>query len=191
MRLGIDFDGTVADITDAKIRFAREHFNEDITPRETYREHGIGRLGEERFIRMVHEAHATAWTLSMQPMAGALESLHTLAADHDLFIVTARNDDEIDWARQWLERHDLPIQDVLHTSREPKTAACESLGVHLMLDDSPYVLRGLAGTDLHLALIDAEYNRDDELPARTHRVEGWTAFEELVARVAGTTAPAR
>ena len=52
-----------------------------------------------------------------------------------------------------------------------------------MLDDSPYVLRELEGSGLHLALIDAEYNRTGELPERVHRVEGWTGFADLVEQV--------
>ena len=61
MRLGIDFDGTIADTTDAKIRYALERFGETVTPIETYSEDGMRRLGEERFREMVEASHATDW----------------------------------------------------------------------------------------------------------------------------------
>jgi uncharacterized HAD superfamily protein len=183
MRLGIDFDGTIADTTDAKIRYALERFGETVTATETYSEEGMRRLGEERFREMVEASHGTEWTLTMQPMPGAVEALHDLGTEHELFVVTARNDDEIGWAREWLEPHGLPFIDVVHTSRESKAIACDALAIDLMLDDSPYVLRQLEESRLQLALIDAEYNRAGELPERTHRVEGWTGFADLVGGV--------
>lgn len=181
MRLGIDFDGTVADTTEAKVRYALQHFGERVTGLETTGPHGAKRLGQERYVEMVEAVHQTEWTLSIVPMPGAIEALHALAERHDLFIVTARNDDEIGWAREWLRPHGVRFRDVVHTNRAPKDAACESLGIDVMLDDSPYVLRQLESLDTHLALMDAEYNRASEYPARTRRVIDWSAFTDLVA----------
>jgi uncharacterized HAD superfamily protein len=183
MRLGIDFDGTIADVTEAKIRYARERLGEDLTPLETNRAQGLPRLGERRYVQMVEATHATDWTLTMRPMLGAIEVLQALAEHHELFVITARNDDEIGWARAWLEPHGLPFRDVIHTSRGSKAAACETLAVDLMFDDSPLVLRELEPCALHLALIDADYNRHLDLPDRAHRVDGWPAFHSLVSTV--------
>ncbi|MEZ4502270.1 MAG: hypothetical protein R3C39_06570 [Dehalococcoidia bacterium] len=181
MRLGIDFDGTVADTTEAKVRYALERFGERVTGLETTGPHGAERLGHERYLEMVEAVHRTEWTLSIAPMPGAIEALHALAEHHELFIVTARTHEEIGWAREWLRPHGVPFRGVVHTNREPKDAACDTLGIDVMLDDSLYVLRQLEGVGAHLALMDAEYNRAGDYPVRTRRVIDWSAFIDLVA----------
>jgi len=180
MRIGLDFDGTIIDTTAAKMRFAREAFGVELTALETWGAIGRERIGEERFVEMVRAAHEEL-TLTTPPMPGAAEAIRRLARDHQLFVVTARNDVEVRWAERWIATHAPAISAVVHTSRAPKLDACRELGVELMLDDIPGVLHEIAEAGVGAALIEAEYNRDTPRHARVRAVPHWRDFVALCA----------
>lgn len=186
MRIGLDFDGTIADTTTAKIRFARETFGVELSALETWGQVGRERIGDERFMEMVRAAHEEL-TLAAPPMPGATEAIARLARDHELYVVTARNDVEVPWAERWVAAHAPAIREIVHTSRAPKLDACRALGVELLLDDIPAVLHDIAEAGLDAALIEAEYNRDAPRHERVRAVPHWREFVALCARQAAAS----
>jgi uncharacterized HAD superfamily protein len=186
MRIGLDFDGTIVDTTTAKVRFAREAFGEELSALETWGQVGRERIGEARFMEMVRASHEEL-TLTAPPMPGARDAIARLARDHELFVVTARSDDELPWAEQWVAAHAPAISSVVHTNRGPKLDACRALEIELMLDDIPSVLHDLAEAGLGAALIEAEYNRDQPRHERVHAVPHWRDFVALCARQAAAS----
>ena len=187
MRIGIDFDGTIADTTATKIRYALEVFGESITPVETFGLAGRGRLGDQRYVEMVQAAHQ-GWTHQAPPMPGALEAMRRLAVAHDLYVVTARNEDEVGPARQWLREFAVPAVEIVHTAGASKVDACRDLDVALMLDDLPTVLGELVGAGIEGALLETPYNRDLERHERLYLVPSWDHFVALAERLSATPA---
>lgn len=182
MRIGLDFDGTIADTTGAKIRYAREVFGLELNALETWRAVGEPRLGAERFREMVVAAHHEH-TEFTEPMPGVLEVIERLAVDHQLFIVTARTDAEVEWARRWVTARALPVQAVEHTNRASKLEASRRLGLDVLLDDSPPVLLDIAEAGIGAALIETEYNRALPRHLAIELVQHWPHFEELCRRL--------
>jgi 5'(3')-deoxyribonucleotidase len=187
MRIGLDFDGTIADITWAKIRYARDAFGVELLPEQTARATGIPVLGAERYEQLVDAVHGSDLSLQMPPMPGALEAIERLASTHELYIVTARTDPEAELARAWIEECGMYVDGFVHTVRGSKAAACLDLNVAVHLDDNPGVLADLGET--LPALIDAPYNRAQPRDSRVQVVEHWHAFEALVESLA--VAPGR
>jgi uncharacterized HAD superfamily protein len=183
VRIALDFDGTISDLIGGYVLYAREHFGVDVPY-----ERAIGQrppyLGEERHGEMVRAVLGSEFALSLDPLPGARQAIERLRGEHELFVVTARNDDEVPWAHRWMERHGIEVEDFVHTSRGPKLEACTALGATLILDDSPPVIDELHGTDVTPVLIDAPYNREAALPDGARRVEGWPEFEALCAEMA-------
>lgn len=182
MRIGLDFDGTIADTTGAKIRYAREVLGLEVTPLETWRAAGEPRLGAERFREMVVAAHHQ-YTESTEPMPGVLEVIERLAVDHELFIVTARTDAEVEWARRWVVDRALPVQSLEHTNRASKLEVSRRLALDVLLDDSPPVLLDIAEAGIGAVLIETEYNRALPRHLAIELVRHWPHFEELCRRL--------
>src|SRR5262245_15835765 len=122
MKIGLDFDGTIADTTTTKIQYALETFGEAISAVETFGA-GRSRLGENRHREMVRASYR-GWTARTEPMPGALEAIERLAHEHELYVITARVEDEIDHARAWLSERSVAVIEVLNTARAKKIDAC-------------------------------------------------------------------
>jgi uncharacterized HAD superfamily protein len=184
MRIGLDFDGTIADITWAKVRYAREAFGVDLAPEQTARPSAEPVLGRERYDDLVRVVHGSDLSLEMPPMPGALEVIDRLTVDHELIVVTARLDDEALLARQWLQAHEVPVSDLVHTARGSKADACRALDIRVHLDDLPRVFADIDHARTLPALIDTPYNRTQSRLAHVRVVEHWLAFEALVGEIA-------
>jgi uncharacterized HAD superfamily protein len=179
MRIGIDFDGTIADITTAAILYGREHWGVELRPEQTWGASGIEVVGgRERYDQMFRDLHTTPLGLEVPPMPGALDVLSRLAEEHEIHVVTARNEDEGEWARRWLERHGLTVAGVCCTSRAPKLDACRELRLSVLFDDFVDNFKHL-GPSTAAALLDAPYNRDLQREPHIRLVEHWHAFEAL------------
>ncbi len=182
MRIALDFDGTIFDLLGAWIDHARERYGVDIPPDRAWL--GPDRyLDEHRHREIVLALVTSELTLDVSPLPDAREAMTRLAADHELFIVTARHEEEGRWAERWLDHHSIAVQGFAVTSRGPKLEACRAFGASLLLDDSPAVIEELHGSDVTPVLMDAPYNRAATLPPGVTRVEGWPAFETLCAEL--------
>src|SRR5688500_11880145 len=71
----------------------------------------------------------------------------------------------------------------------PSSTIAWALGVSVLLDDLPYVLRDIAGSSVQAVLLETPYNRAQELPGGTQTVADWPAFIELCTRLAGQRQP--
>ena len=183
MRIGLDFDGTFADVITAKIAYAREYFDVELAPHETWREQAVQRVGPERYEAMLAELFATDRTLEIAPLPGAIEVSHRLAERHELVVVTARNDAERGPAEAWLRQHEVPIARFVHTSRAPKPPVCADLGIGVLLDDWANSFIDMREETVS-ALLDAPHNGHVDEPHIT-RVPDWHAFEALVRQLEG------
>lgn len=188
MRLGIDFDNTLADFVSLIQRLTRERTGFELRGLpERYPEaddlepviHAA--IGRERWEALLAEIHETDLTLQMDPQPGAVEVARRLAAQHDLVIVTARDHRESESVHRWLEQHRIPIRGFVATNRAPKAphAIEHSLAVHL--DDTASVLEAFDEAHPTVpALIAHPMNARATRAAHWRSVEDWLAFEALV-----------
>jgi hypothetical protein len=184
MRIGLDFDGTIAAWGSAMDRWMREQTGRPLEATRDVRE----QLDGDRLREMIRTIMAGELTLAMEPVPGALEAIERLSANHELRVVTARYDYEALWARRWLEQHGLGHIPLEYTDRGPKIGCCDRLGLSVMLDDTPAVLVEVAGTATLPVLLHSRFGAAIELPARVRTVPDWPMFEDVCAEVAGTVA---
>ena len=191
MRIGLDFDGTLMDIALAKQQYIKATWDIDLTIAETGRAGALPVLGEERYLEMVVAVHRTDVSLDAPPIPGALEVTERLIEAHDVVVITARLDEEIELAREWLRRYGLGGVEVVHTGWETKRAAWDRYATEVHLDDTPLVLT-YHPDEMVPALLHTPYNAALERCTETQSIEDWLAFERLVAtleseRAAATT----
>ncbi|MCO6450641.1 MAG: hypothetical protein J5I90_07605 [Caldilineales bacterium] len=189
MNIALDFDGTIADAAGAKIRYAKERWNIELTYATSMRPGALPLMGEERYEQMLRDVFGSPMSVEMEPMPGAVESLRRLASDHDLHIVTARFDHEGEFAMQWLEKHGLSVRSLTATNRGAKVDHCVALNASVLFEDSVGELAHFANQEhtVAMALLETPYNQLEQRAEDWHVVPDWTAFEALVGRLAHTT----
>jgi hypothetical protein len=189
VRIGLDFDGTLADIGATKQRFVRERWGILLEVADVGRSGALPVLGEERYVEMVEAVHGTDLVLDTAPVPGAIEVTRRLLDRYEVTLITARLDEEIELAREWLRLHGLGAMAMVHTSRGTKRDAWEAHRIDVHLDDTPSVLAEHPDAMVP-ALIAAPYNAALTRCLATRAVPDWLAFEALVAELAAREAPA-
>lgn len=189
MRLGIDFDNTLADFVSLIQRITRERTgfelvglreqHPDVENLESIIHAAIGR---ERWESLLAEIHETDLTVEMAPQPGAVEIARRLAERHELVIVTARGDHESEAVHRWLERHAIPVRGYIATNRAPKAPHAIAHGLATHLDDNVAVFADFDEAHPTVpALLAHPMNARAARAAHWRSVEDWLAFERLVA----------
>ncbi len=136
LRIGIDFDGVIADHHPHKMRLAKA-LGYDL---ESWQ------LNSNVLRNCVTDAHYDAlrnalygeMTLEAPPVPGAFETLARLPGE--LYVVSARRPENEAFPRLWMEKHRLdeiiPLSRVLFCKEgKEKRVHCERLGLAAFLDD--------------------------------------------------------
>ena len=184
MRIGIDFDGVLADTMPAMVSYAAQHLGITLSEAECMRPEGPIRLGEAGYVALVRNTHETAYALTFAATDGAFEALQRLSETHEVFVVTNRAGAALARAEEWLTARSMRsmLSDLVSASAGTgKVEAARRLGLDVLLDDWPENLVGLDAATRPV-LWSASYNLDAPLPSRVRRVHGWSAFAEAIDR---------
>ena len=148
--IGIDYDGTIADTGAMKSAWIKEHLAMSVPPWETDRTLCVPLIGEDNYERMGRHVYAPAASLRAEEVPGVAAAIQALAARHRIYVVTARNAQQIASCQQWLERHGLAayITGYLSSaarnpdgSRVSKGQLCRDHGIGVLIDDDERHLR--------------------------------------------------
>jgi len=173
-RIGLDFDGLIANTYKAKQKYAYDKYGMELTPQQCRREKATKILGSVRYQKMIREIYGTRLTLELEPMPGSISAIQGMDELADCYIVTARYKKELKWLRIWLDKYVLPIHGIVHTAEQSKCEAVTNLGLDWFFDDSIRNLRELDRKSLKLGLYDP-YGLDAgmQIPEFIARVSKW------------------
>ncbi|MBN1274744.1 hypothetical protein JXA12_00420 [Candidatus Woesearchaeota archaeon] len=181
MRIGLDFDGVIADSDMMKRRVAKERYGVDI-PRSRLDKEGAvksGLLTEESYSDVQERVYASKkygrQTPPVKHMRQAITDLQ--GRGHALVIVTSRNKRKSAIAKDWLAAHGLEIPLRSVGRRKKKTSSCADLDA--FVDDDLHHLLPLIGEVKRLYLFD-QYGKNQAVPAGITTVAGW---EQLLAAI--------
>ena len=189
MKIGLDFDDTLADFSEMLVRLTHERFGIDLLALHREGKPGKPEVGAERWDALLKEMLEGDLTLEMAPKDDAVEVARRLAARHELVILTARYDREMPSLRGWLERHDIPTSQIIWTDRGPKDAAAREHGLAVLFDDTAKNFTAFGDHPTIPALfVGATVSpRPQEVPAHVrHHLNHWREFETLVTRIETT-----
>ena len=173
-RVGLDFDGLIANTYKAKQKYAYNRHGVELTLQQCKRERATEILGDVRYQKMIREIYGTRLTLELEPMHGSVSAIQALDELADCYIVTARYEKEVKWLRIWLDRYVLPIHGIVHTSEKSKLEAITNLGLDWFFDDSIRNLRELDRKSLKLGLYDPSgLDANMQIPEFIARVSKW------------------
>lgn len=185
MKIGLDFDGVVADCGQLKADGARLLYGADISPDKFKKEIVVGKgyLTSEQYVELQQKIYESREIgLKMHPVAGMLEILPLiLRNNHAVQVITSRSQAGTEIAKDWLVGQGLELDFI---SVGPGNSKAESVhGLDLYIDDDFEKLAVLTGEVGRLCLFSWGYNRDVSISSDVIRVASWqdvyTTVQEL------------
>lgn len=170
MRIGLDFDDTIADTFELKRTWISQKFGISIDQPIDIRDS----TNRESIVEMYKDKGFTLENL--QPRSGSLQAISQLSNGNNISIVTSRSEGVLAIAREWLNINgvgDLEVKGVGYGNT--KLDACRGLDV--FVDDDLKKLVELTGVVKHLFIITTEENKDEQLPEGIYRID---SLEDLI-----------
>lgn len=184
MRIGLDFDGVITDCGKLKSEGARRLYEVDIPPERFKTELvvGAGILTKEQYKYLQTQIYETSELGSqMEIVEGAFYYISKLLEEnHDICIVTSRNNLAAKIAKEWLDENklDLPLTAVAGI---PKTEACKGLEVYV--DDDLDKLEPLVNIVPKRFLFSWGYNTHIDVdPKVAKRVSSWSDLYQKIIK---------
>lgn len=147
MKIGLDFDGVISDCGRLKSDGAKRLYGLDIPPERFKTELvvGAGILTLEQYRNLQRPIYENSEIgLSMLPVDGVFEFIPKLQQDnHDLVIVTSRNEGSCYIAKEWMKKQNLSLKLIGVGGRVKKIEACRGLDVYV--DDDLDKIESLVG----------------------------------------------
>jgi uncharacterized HAD superfamily protein len=158
MRIAIDIDSTLHHYWDRLSDAALRRFGIDL-PYEEQLDWGITRLRPDQLNLCIQETHCDAAILAGEPYPAAVETVRRWREDGHQIHITSHRDPQAQAATaRWLEQIGLPY-DELYCAHD-KVGHCVSLGVDLLIDDSPENLTRAMDHGIAVATIAHPWNRE-------------------------------
>ncbi len=169
MKIGIDIDGVIEDLNqfrlDYGIKFCYEHkIPYEVKEEEYYEKEAlsISEEQEELFWNEYLEFYATKYL----PKTFVKEVIHTLKEKHEIYIITARNEEGLppetygqmqDMVKKWLKENQIEYDKLIFTQKG-KLSACLENAIDIMVEDSPKNIAEIDGR-IPVLCFDNPYNK--------------------------------
>ena len=195
MKIGIDTDGVLTDMTGFLQSAARDYLNKEPVKPEAYDIQEMFDISKRKMLRYGFPMFLR-YCKSCPPRENTQKVIDQLQKDgHELFEITARKFANLKTPLGWYSRKMLLkwyAKNGLHFSKivfcsdnkavSAKTQACIKHGATIMVEDRPDVAENLAENGITVLLFDAPYNRylDQDLVVRVH---SWDEVYEKINEI--------
>ena len=179
MRIGLDFDGTIADTNSIKSEWIKNNLGSEVPPYLCDRTSAVPIIGQENYERMRREVYSEIETSQLVPVEGLDLALQEMSVHSECFLVTARGNLKL--IRDWLNSRGLSGR--IQMSDQPtnhleKVEVCVNLGINLLIDDDSRHLPSPTDNLIHGVLFKpgspSSYTVEDLLICRS-----WKAVARL------------
>lgn len=177
LRIGLDFDGVIADYLLLKSLVAKKILGKSIRPE----------MMESRFIDNTHPLTKAEYSAVQQealfgshadllkPLANAIEGLNTLLENgHQLEIITSRTDAGLESARTWLKTFGITLPMTGVGYGNSKRPYVKNLDIYI--DDDPDVLKKIGDVPTELFLFSSK-------GGSSKKIKSITSWQELLTLI--------
>jgi len=189
LRIGLDFDGVIANTPALRAAVANELFGKDLPSGCLLNKRYILEkkyLSIEEYAEMEAAIYVenSSWHPKLALMPGAKEGIrHLLNDGHDVCCITSRTPIAVELARIWIERQEIHVPIFSLGGREGKLHAVKKHGREVYIDDDLDYLKPMVGEIPHLFLYTWEYNKDTNPAPEIIRVGSWSDFLERIGSI--------
>jgi uncharacterized HAD superfamily protein len=185
-KLALDFDGTIANTNIIKSALIKEKFGLTIPPWQCDYTFCLPQIGEEAYREISSVVFEEESTLATPPLDGAVEGIQKLADKFELYLLTARPERRLIFARQWLINYDVEkyFQKLL-TSRLPddgfqlKLEVCHVNQLDLLIDDDSRHLTVPGYENILRLLMKDGYQNGLDMPKEVIIINSWSMFYDF------------
>ncbi|HHU85417.1 MAG: 5' nucleotidase, NT5C type [Pelotomaculaceae bacterium] len=173
MRIGVDIDGVLADSLSLWINELNSYFKKN------------KRVEQIRLLDICETYEVTPQELSgflarrgrylmtrPEPITGASQYLGMIKKQHDVYIVTARDERYRQETMDWLSKYNLPYDELLLLGSHEKKEACLSRNLSVLVEDTLEIGVKVSSAGVPVLLLDAPYNQG-ALPDLIYRAYSW------------------
>lgn len=172
----VDIDNVLAE-AEPEVQRVFHELTGQIWPQNVYASAGglDGSTLDENLIAKIFDHFHTRSIPILPVQPGGKAALEWLHEYYRIVIITARHPDSRPQTQEWLERHEIPF-DELHFSGD-KTDVAEH--ITMAVDDHPEHVQGYSNEGIQVFLMDQPWNQGFSAPFVT-RVRDWEALLECV-----------
>jgi uncharacterized HAD superfamily protein len=180
--IGIDYDGTIANTSEVKADWIREHVGIEVPPWRTDRTSCIPIIGLENYERMGQFIYEREGSLRARDIPGSLDAITELAKKSKIFIVTARKSHQVQWSKEWLRERGL--DSLIHAyfstagdspdgSEPSKLQLCRDHDIDVLIDDDERHLEGSEMPHVRRILLKSGCTEMIRVPAGVELARSW------------------
>lgn len=173
MRIGVDIDGVLADSLPLWVNELNRFFNkskrvEEIHLYDICQTYEITTNELHKFL----DRKGKFLMSEPSPVTGASYYLSRIKQYHDIYIVTAREEQYGRETRGWLKKYGLPYDELFLLGSHEKKEACLENNLNVLVEDTLEIGIQVSAAGVPVLLMDAPYNQG-ALPRLVYRKRSW------------------
>lgn len=179
MNLCIDIDGTITEPY-YWLRRANEYFKTNIQPKDVtaYEIHKV--LGiEEVAFRQFYNSYGKLLHKEAKIRFGVRQMINKLQQNHQIHIVSAREEKLKDITLEWLDSYQIPMDSIALLGDSNKVWKAKQLASDFFIEDSYDNAIQLSQAGFDVLLINCNYNKGP-IPANVKRVKNWYQIAQII-----------
>lgn len=183
MRIGIDLDEVLCDFLKGLVEFHNYVYRTSLSFDDffSYEFWKVWGGDVESTKDKMFKFYETSFFDNLKPIKGAVEGVKKLSENHELFVITARQEIIKDKTKVWLDKYFGDVfEDVFvvnHLARSgvsrSKGDVCDELSIDVMIDDSFVYALDCVRSYRFVLLFDNPWNAREVLPEGIVRVKSW------------------
>ncbi|MEA1909825.1 MAG: hypothetical protein U9M89_02285 [Patescibacteria group bacterium] len=139
-------------------------------------------VSDEEAIEAVHEFFRTNQFNDLPVSSGAKEWVENLSKQHDLYLVTARQNVVQEKTHDWISRNFAGLfKGILFGNHYPidgasglsKGEICKNIGCGVIVDDNPQHIEALVENNIKVIILDKPWNKEIQETENVKRAYSW------------------
>lgn len=191
MKIAIDLDEVLAEFMVGFLKWWNYEYDDDLKFDEVHDYHfeNFTNISTEELNKRLYRFYQTDFYINALVVAGAQKVVAELAKNHELHLVTARQEANREVTMQWLDKHFpkmfeevtlLNHYDKDGGSSMNKGEICVKWGCEVIIDDNPHNVQSLVDNGVELIVFNKPWNSYLRMPPQVKRCDNW---EEILVTI--------
>lgn len=183
MTIGVDLDEVLADFLSAVIKYHNAVYGTTLT-RQQFHSYNFWEVWggtKDQAIQKVYDFYRTPFARQIKTIAGAPAGVAALKNNHDLVIITSRQQAMATATYDWLNEHFYDCFKGVHFTNQfaqtgpaiSKAQLCDRLNVDALIEDVAQYARDCLTPQRQILLLNSPWNKNARLPKDIIRVNSW------------------